>query len=550
MTPFLSSSSSSTFSTSPSSSSVVAALGAAYKMRAASYKVSINTLSTSFSTSSTSPSAAATTTSTTTEQGASSSSIRSSKFLIEKGDAWKLGELHKASLGTRSIIVGAGDDTSLDLSKKMWFHLQKVGIDATFFTLKVPFVDSSILDEGVVLARRTGATSIISIGSGTPRDFGMGLKYCLDNNISKASNLESSIFSNINSNRINSHSNVVCVNVASDVSPLASLNQWKAFHFEDNILMQYYGSQGSPDIVVFDKSIIDAVPSSLMDVSMCSTMAYLIDSTFSFAFTQLSQGKSSKEVTDIFAGVVERASKSFTDLGLTKNEKSLMLAPQYQLAILISCIQNRLVEEGFVDKLAAPTILNTLADLRDVQLLSKFRLQVPCSWSMVEMMAQYVDHCKTYMNNPPRNINEELIHETVKLSTDFMFKCTDMKEEHILDMIKVSKEVITKFAALNPKKYSPSKVSENYVSQTADGLLEGLVLTEEERANKLAALGRKAGPVSIYDEAVRKDSSASKPFVSKLDKGSKVYDIHQCKTILLKSDFMSDLAETVLKTYL
>lgn len=496
----------------------------------------------------------------------SSSSSSNVIYLLAKEDAWKLGDLHRALLGKRCLIVGSSDEISSQLSKKMWFHLQKVGIDATFFTIRVPFVDSSVLDEGITLAKRTGATSLLCIGNGTTRDVTMGLKFCLDNNIS-GGKIESAILGSSNLKKDDGRSGISVINIADDISPVASFTHWKAFHSEDNVLMQY-GNSKPADIVVYDSNIIASVRSSLTDISMCVSVAYLIDATFAFAFSSLSQGKTADEIKEIFSNSVHKANSSFSTAlnvsgSVSGNDNThTHQEPQYQLAILISTIRNKLQEENLLDPRFSPTILSILADLRDVQLLSKYRLQVPTAWSMVEMMSQYIDVCKTYMNRPPRTINEELIQESVKLSTDLMYMCTDMNESNILDMVKISKNAITAFASMHPKKYIPSKVADKYTPMTSEALLEGVILTEEDRVGKFNALqiasssGHESNAtVNILKkpEAIPNssgDGALPIPFVSKLGKGSKLYNKNECKITLLQSDFAADFSETVLKTYL
>lgn len=63
---------------------------------------------------------------------------------------------------------------------KIWFHLQKAGIQSTFLNLKSKYPSVESIKDGINLLKRTGASSIISIGNGTITDYGKALQFAID----------------------------------------------------------------------------------------------------------------------------------------------------------------------------------------------------------------------------------------------------------------------------------------------------------------------------------------------------------------------------------
>ena len=64
--------------------------------------------------------------------------------------------LNRVDIGNRTLIISADDPRSQDLSKRMWFEMQKVGIEAGFYTTKTAFCCSASVQEGLEIVRRTG----------------------------------------------------------------------------------------------------------------------------------------------------------------------------------------------------------------------------------------------------------------------------------------------------------------------------------------------------------------------------------------------------------
>ena len=68
--------------------------------------------------------------------------------------------MNKVDIGNRTLIISADDQRSQDLSKRMWFEMQKVGIEAGFYTTKTAFCCSASVQEGLEIVRRTGTTLV------------------------------------------------------------------------------------------------------------------------------------------------------------------------------------------------------------------------------------------------------------------------------------------------------------------------------------------------------------------------------------------------------
>jgi hypothetical protein len=87
---------------------------------------------------------------------------------------------HKTVLGPRAIVVSSLEEAHKNAAGKVWFELQKVGIQSTFLNLKSRFPSIESIQDGVNLLKRTGSTSIVTIGNSTITDYGKALQMVAD----------------------------------------------------------------------------------------------------------------------------------------------------------------------------------------------------------------------------------------------------------------------------------------------------------------------------------------------------------------------------------
>ena len=87
---------------------------------------------------------------------------------------------HKKVIGPRAIIVSSLEEPHKAAAGKIWFQLQKAGIESTFLNLKSKYPSVESIRDGINLLKRTGASSIISIGNGTITDYGKALQFAVD----------------------------------------------------------------------------------------------------------------------------------------------------------------------------------------------------------------------------------------------------------------------------------------------------------------------------------------------------------------------------------
>lgn len=140
--------------------------------------------------------------------------------------------------------MSAADEVSKELSKRMWFELQKNGIQSSFITVNTPFPTISNLQESVGLFRRTASKSIITIGNETITDYGKLMRQSIETGMNI-----SQLTKQIDSTKLRYLENIPLISLTSTpainhVSPI-----YRYLHVEDDILVPGQGK--SPDVSTF-----------------------------------------------------------------------------------------------------------------------------------------------------------------------------------------------------------------------------------------------------------------------------------------------------------
>jgi hypothetical protein len=160
-------------------------------------------------------------------------------------NAWQLSDRHKPLLGPRTVIVASNDNQSKELSQRMWFEMQRVGIQSTFITMNTPYPVQNMLQESLSLFRRTGAKSIVTIGNGAVADYGKALRTCAETALTP-SQLAKSKSPYVQRETVP----LLCVRTSMSVVPFSSSLQ--LLHAEDDVLITAPGR--TPEVSVLFKS--------------------------------------------------------------------------------------------------------------------------------------------------------------------------------------------------------------------------------------------------------------------------------------------------------
>eukprot|EP01041_Mallomonas_annulata_P005621 gene5621-11344_t len=83
-------------------------------------------------------------------------------------------------VGRKALIVISDDEYSKQMAQKMWVNLQKNGCQQVQYTIKSPFPNTKDILQGIDMARRTGVSSVIGLGSGAVVDVSKAIRLALE----------------------------------------------------------------------------------------------------------------------------------------------------------------------------------------------------------------------------------------------------------------------------------------------------------------------------------------------------------------------------------
>lgn len=69
------------------------------------------------------------------------------------------------------MIIGGTDTLSSEYTQRMWYEMQKIGMEGVFCGIRTPYPSDPLVRESSNIFRRTGCTSIIAIGNGAVADY-------------------------------------------------------------------------------------------------------------------------------------------------------------------------------------------------------------------------------------------------------------------------------------------------------------------------------------------------------------------------------------------
>jgi len=127
----------------------------------------------------------------------------------------------KERFGKRVFVLTDKNSKSILNSKKMWFEMQRVGIECVLCSFATPFPTQVGIIENASLFRRTGCTSILSIGNGSVADFCKGIQ---------------SYLTSSNDDRVKRQ--IPLIVVANTISPVYSTETYGILHESDDVIVQ------------------------------------------------------------------------------------------------------------------------------------------------------------------------------------------------------------------------------------------------------------------------------------------------------------------------
>ncbi len=130
------------------------------------------------------------------------------------------------------------DNPSKELAQRMWFEMQRVGIQSTFITMNTPFPTYANLVESISLFRRTGAKSIITIGNGAVSDYGKAIRCAIETAlpISQTKQIKSM-------QQYTKRESIPLLSFGNTSSIVHYLPTFQILHNEDDLLISHFGRQ-------------------------------------------------------------------------------------------------------------------------------------------------------------------------------------------------------------------------------------------------------------------------------------------------------------------
>ena len=196
--------------------------------------------------------------------------------------------LAKSLSGSKVLLISPTEESS----KRIWYELQKVGKQATFFTVKTLFPTEKTIEEGYDLAIRTGITNIVTIGSANICDVGKGISTLYENNVKKVRDLKH-VKKSIDQPNGNG---IPILSIASTISPVHSTSSWMCLHKEDDILVNR--SCKPVNEVVFDHEDIIKSPTFCKEAILGYLFAHLYDTIFSYSLDKSMSGVEDKKIKE------------------------------------------------------------------------------------------------------------------------------------------------------------------------------------------------------------------------------------------------------------
>jgi len=173
---------------------------------------------------------------------------------------FKLPKIAKEYFGRRVFILTDNDSKSNLYSKQMWFEMQRFGIECVHCSFPTPFPTQVGIVENASIFRRTGCTSILTIGNGSVADFGKGIRSHLSANDEKKTY------------------QIPLIILANTFSSVYSTEAYGVLHDSEDFVVQ--SKSFPPQMIVFDSELLSQSEHCLPSFGALYLLAGLFDSFF------------------------------------------------------------------------------------------------------------------------------------------------------------------------------------------------------------------------------------------------------------------------------
>jgi alcohol dehydrogenase class IV len=134
-------------------------------------------------------------------------------------------------IGNKTVIVSAVDENSKALAQRMWYGLQRNGIQSSFIIMNTPYPVINEIQDSANLFRRTGAKSLITIGSGAVCDFGKVVRCLLETGVNVQEVMQKK--TKLPTSKID----IPHISIASTASTSHFLPSALVLHYEEDVLV-------------------------------------------------------------------------------------------------------------------------------------------------------------------------------------------------------------------------------------------------------------------------------------------------------------------------
>lgn len=190
------------------------------------------------------------------------------------------------------LLITSTDDYSQQIYQKLWVKIQKNGGQCFQFKTISHFPNNKEILEGLALARRTGVTSIVAVGSDAVADIGKAVRHAV---------ITGSAFTSLkNYHQISSdQSTMPLVIVPFTLSPSSFLPLFVSMHEKDDVLIRWPCSP--PTEVYMDPDIVRGTSSYSGFASTVAALSALYDILFSIALSVIDPSTTSSPLSKLDA---------------------------------------------------------------------------------------------------------------------------------------------------------------------------------------------------------------------------------------------------------
>ena len=146
----------------------------------------------------------------------------------------------KIQLGTKALFVTGDDAQSKEASQRMWFEMQNIGVQMFSYTIDLPLPSAKVIEAGVDMYRRMGATSVAVLGSGAVIDAAKGIRHLIETGSKTVSSLDAdavAVAAGAGAKK-STIRQVPLIVIPTSLSPVPSSSSWQYMHHDEDVLVR------------------------------------------------------------------------------------------------------------------------------------------------------------------------------------------------------------------------------------------------------------------------------------------------------------------------